>query len=127
MSAPAAKAVRARDRALRAVRAAGWAVGLGAAGLTAGLSVVAAQAFKGHDGKVKVAKTPAPVRRVVRPARVPVPPPQPVPAIAGVPAPVAPPPQAPAAAAPPVDQSAQPAPAPVPEQAPAPAAVSGGS
>ena len=122
MPAPPAKAVRARDRAVRAVRATGWAAGLGAAGLTAGLSVVAAQAFKGHDGRVRTPRAPVAVRRVVQPRRVRVPPPEPVPAIAGAPAPIAPPAEAPTAAAPPAEQSA-----PAPEQAPAPAAVSGGS
>jgi hypothetical protein len=127
MSAPHVKAARARDRALRVVRTAGWAVGLASAGLTAGLSVVAAQAFKGHDGKTKVTTAPAPVRRLVRPEHVSVPPPQRVPAISGAPAPITPPAQPPAAT-PPVDQSAPaPVPAPAPQQAAPPAAVSGGS
>jgi hypothetical protein len=100
-----------RDRALRRVRLAAWGVGLGAAALTGGLSVVAANAFKGHDGKARV--TAAVARSVRAGAHVSVPPPQRVPPIAGQPAPLQPPPQPPAAAVP-------------QEQAPAPA-VSGGS
>jgi hypothetical protein len=100
-----------RDRALRRLRVAAWGVGLGAAALTGGLSVVAAHAFKGHDGKARV--TAAVARSARTGARVSVPAPQRVPAIAGQPAPLQPPPQPPAAAVP-------------QEQAPAPA-VSGGS
>jgi hypothetical protein len=100
-----------RDRALRRVRLAAWGVGVGAAALTGGLSVVAAHAFKGHDGKVRAATAVA--RRARAAARVTVPPPQRIPAIAGQPAPLQPPPQPPAAAVP-------------QQQAPAPP-VSGGS
>jgi hypothetical protein len=104
-----------RDRALRRVRLAAWGVGVGAAALTGGLSVVAAHAFKGHTGKARA--TPAVARRAHAAARVRVPPPERVPAIAGDPAPLQPPAQAPA----------QPPAAAVPqEQAPAPP-VSGGS
>jgi hypothetical protein len=100
-----------RDRALRRVRLAAWGIGVGAAALTGGLSVVAAHAFKGHNGKARV--TAAVARSARTAARVSVPPPQRVPAIAGQPAPLQPPAQPPAAAVP-------------QEQAPAPP-VSGGS
>ena len=112
---------RARDRALRMVRGAAWSVGVGAAGLTALFSVVAAHAFKGHSGKTKAVAAVRPARQL---QRVSVPPPQHVPAISGAPA-LAPPAQPPAAA--PSQQSAPaPQPAPVPQPAPAPQ-VSGGS
>jgi hypothetical protein len=112
-----------RDRALRRVRLAAWGVGVGAAALTGGLSVVAAHAFKGHNGKARVTTAVARSTRAV--THVKVPPPERVPAIAGQPAPLQPPAQ------PPAQQSAQPPtqqpPAAVPqEQAPAPP-VSGGS
>jgi hypothetical protein len=100
-----------RDRALRRVRLAAWGVGVGAAALTGGLSVVAAHAFKGHDGKTRL--TAAVARTARAGARVKVPPPENIPAIAGQPAPLQPPPQPPAAAVP-------------QQQAPAPP-VSGGS
>jgi hypothetical protein len=87
-----------------------WGVGVGAAGLTAALSVVAAHAFKGHTGKVKVAA--AISRRHRGAAGVSVPAPQDVPAISGAPAPLEPPGEPPAAAQ--------------EQQGPAPA-VSGGS
>jgi uncharacterized protein YggE len=102
-----------RDRALRRVRVAAWGVGVGAAALTGGLSVVAAHAFKGHDGKARATATTAVARRARAVAHVRVPPPQRIPAIAGQPAPLQPPPQPPAATVP-------------QEQAPAPP-VSGGS
>jgi hypothetical protein len=104
-----------RDRALRRVRLAAWGVGVGAAALTGGLSVVAAHAFKGHNGKARVTAAVARSPRAVK--HVKVPPPERVPAIAGQPAPLQPPAQPPA----------QQPPAAVPqEQAPAPP-VSGGS
>jgi hypothetical protein len=110
----------ARDRALRRVRFTAWGVAAGAAGLTVGLSAVAAHAFKGHQ---RSASPPAPspaaprAQRATRPAhRVHVPGPQAVPSIAGAPAPLQPPAQPPSAA---------PAPAPA-DPAPAPQ-VSGGS
>lgn len=87
----------ARDRSLRAVRLVAWVTGLGAAGLSAVLSVVAAHAFKGHDGKATAA---GPVRSSRPLARLTVPAPQDVPAISGAPAPLQPPGQPPAAAAP---------------------------
>jgi hypothetical protein len=90
----------ARDRSVRTVRLVAWVTGLGAAGLTAALSVVAAHAFKGHDGQAKAAS----LVRIARPAaRLKVPPPQNVPAISGAPAPLQPPAQPPAAA-PPAEQ-----------------------
>jgi hypothetical protein len=78
------------------VRVVAWTTGLGAAGLTATLSIVAAHAFKGHDGTAKASAT-RPARAV---ARVRVPAPQKVPAIPAAPAPLQPPPQPPAAAPP---------------------------
>jgi hypothetical protein len=122
-----------RDRALRRVRAATWAVGLAAAGLTGAFSAAAAHAFKGHSGKAAAA--PAPTRHSVR---VTVPPPQHVPPIGSqakqeqpqppasppqsAPSPSAPPQAAPPQAAPPQAPPAQPAPAPAP-----PPVSSGGS
>jgi hypothetical protein len=107
-----------RDRALRRVRVVSWAAGLAAAGLTGAFSAVAAHAFKGHSGGK--AREAAAVTRMHRPrARVAVPPPQNVPAIAGDQASLQPP-GAPPQAAPP-----QQAPAPQ-EQAPPPVS-SGGS
>jgi hypothetical protein len=94
----------ARDRSVRNVRIVAWATGLGAAGLTAALSVVAAHAFKGHDGKAKAA---SPVHSARPVARLKVPPPQHVPAIADAPAPLQPPAQPPAAAPPPEQVSPQ--------------------
>lgn len=90
-----------RDRSVRAVRLVGWAAGLGAAGLTAVLSVVSAHAFKGHDGKTDAAE---PVRGSRPVAALTVPPPQDVPAISGAPAPLQPPAQPPTAVAPPAEQ-----------------------
>jgi hypothetical protein len=69
-----------RDRLLRRVRVARWSVGLGAAGLTAGLSVAAAHAFKGHDGHARA--DPAPRHTSTGHARVTVPAPDNVPSIA---------------------------------------------
>lgn len=88
----------ARDRSVRTVRLVAWVTGLGAAALTAALSVVAAHAFKGHDGKAKAA---SPVRSARPVARLKVPSPQDVPAISGGAAPLQPPAQPPAAAPPP--------------------------
>lgn len=117
MSASGPSAPHRRDRSLRRVRALGWGLGLGAAGLTAWCSVVAANAFKGHDGSAPEAvRAPAHHGR-----RVAVPGPERVPAISNDPAPLAPP-SAPPAAAP---RQAPPAPQPAP--APPPEAVSGGS
>jgi hypothetical protein len=94
----------ARDRSVSAVRLVAWVTGLGAAGLTAALSVVAAHAFKGHDGKAKAARLALSARPV---ARLNVPPPQDVPAISGAPAPLQPPAQPPVAAPPPEQAPAQ--------------------
>ena len=63
-----------RDRDLQRVRGAAWAAGAAAAVLATGLSVAAANAFKGHDGKVR-SSAPAPVP-AARAARVRVPPAQ---------------------------------------------------
>lgn len=68
---------------MQGVRAARWATGLGAAGLTAAFSVAAAHAFKGHDGRKAASaatakQAPAPSQR-----RVSVPGPDKVPAISG--------------------------------------------
>jgi hypothetical protein len=105
---------RARDVMLRHTRVAIGAVAAGAVGLSGLFSVVAAQAFKGHATRsadpVRARAAPTP-----RTARVHVPAPQRIPAIASQPAPLQPPAQPPAAATP------EPAPA-----APAPQ-VSGGS
>jgi hypothetical protein len=89
-----------RDRAVRRVRVLAWSVAAAAAGLSAGLSLVAAHAFKGHDGRAE-ATSAAPSRRAA--ARVDVPRAQYVPAIAGAPAPLQPPAAAPTVA-PPVPQ-----------------------
>jgi hypothetical protein len=86
-----------RDRAVRAVRLVSWVTGLGVAGLTAGLAVAAAHAFKGHDGTARVTR---PALSTRHRAHLRVPGPQDVPAIAGAPAPLQPPPQPPAAVAP---------------------------
>jgi hypothetical protein len=108
-----AERIRRRDRALRRTHAIVAAVAAGAVGLSGLASVVAAQAFKGHQKT-----TPAPAR-AQRPRasqqRAHVPGPQAIPPIAGEPAPLQPPSQPPAA------QTPAPAPAP-----PAPQ-VSGGS
>jgi hypothetical protein len=71
-----------RDRLVQRVRAARWAAGLGAAGLTAAFSVAAAHAFKGHDGRKSTAAAPAPARTSSA-RKVAVPGPDNVPAIAG--------------------------------------------
>ncbi len=116
--------VAARDRALRVARRMVRGSVAGALGLTAVLSVAAAQSFKGHQrSRARVTAPPATVRRAGRAVQVPAP--QPVPQISGAP----PVPQAPAQA--PTDAAAQAAAAaqagavPVaPEPAPT---VSGGS
>jgi hypothetical protein len=71
-----------RDRLVQGVRAARWAAGLGAAGLTAAVSVAAAHAFKGHDGRKSTAAAPAPAKTSSA-RKVTVPGPDNVPAIAG--------------------------------------------
>jgi hypothetical protein len=96
-----------RDRDLRRLRGAAWAVAAGAGVLAAGLSVAAAHAFKGHDGTTRSSAF-APAARA---ARVRVPPAQRVPPIAGELLPLQPPAEPPA-----------PAPQPAPE-----AETSGGS
>jgi hypothetical protein len=71
-----------RDRLVQGVRAARWAAGLGAAGLTAAFSVAAAHAFKGHDGRKSTAAATAPAKTSSA-RKVTVPGPDNVPAIAG--------------------------------------------
>ena len=93
---------RARDALLRRTRGAMVAVSAAAVALSGMLSVVAAQAFKGHQADAATPTAGAPARRHVN-----VPAPDRIPAIAGDPAPLQPPAQPPAAAAP-----APPAPAP---------------
>ena len=83
-----------RDRDLRRLRVAGWAVTAGAGVLAAGLSVAAAHAFKGHDGTTRSSA----IASATRAARVRVPPPQRVPPIAGDPLPLQPPAEPPAPA-----------------------------
>ena len=107
MSAAASPSPSRRDRDLRRLRGAAWAVAAGAGVLAAGLSVAAAHAFKGHDGTARSSA----VAPAARAAGVRVPPAQRVPPIAGDPLPLQPPAQAPA---------------PAPEPA-APAETSGGS
>jgi hypothetical protein len=105
--------LRARDAALRRTRGIVAGVAAGAVALSGLVSVVAAQAFKGHSHRA--AATPRSTAHRVRAHRNAVPPPDSIPAIAGAPEPLQPPAQPPAA---------------VPEQAPAPAPepqVSGGS
>ncbi len=105
-----------RDAALRRTRAIVAGVAAAAVGLSGALSVVAAQAFKGHSQRP--ALSPALVARDADPSRAPrvsVPRPQRIPSIDGQPAPLQPPEQPPAAT-----QDTQPAPAPEPQ-------VSGGS
>jgi hypothetical protein len=99
-----------RDRSLRRMRAAAWVAGIGAAGLTAGLSVVAAHAFKGHDGHAQAAS--AVTRAKTAGRHLSVPPPQQVPSIDGSNAPLQPPSSPPSAAS---------------QQSSPPAASSGGS
>ena len=114
-----------RDRLVQGVRAARWATGLGAAGLTAAFSVAAAHAFKGHDGH-KAAAAPTARKSSQATHRVTVPGPDKVPAIA-TDGSLRAPQQAPQAA--PQQQQQAPAPqqqAPAPQQQAAPP-VSGGS
>jgi len=126
-----------RDRSLRHVRRATWGLGAAVAGLAAGLSVVAAHAFKGHNGATTTtARTPPAPHHKPTHHHVSVPAPQYVPPIAATPLA---PPAAPPSAAPPPPQptpapQAVPAPAPAPVPAPTPApvpvpapSVSGGS
>jgi hypothetical protein len=83
-------------------------VALGAAAAAAALSVTAAHAFKGHDGRNRTSATAV---RHAQPARLAVPGPERVPSITGSPPPpqpLTPPAQAPTTAAP----AATPAPAP---------------
>jgi hypothetical protein len=121
-----------RDRAVRRVRNLTWAVAAGTAGLATSLSVVAANAFKGHarntaSGAAAAAAAKhkrAPERRVVVPG------PQHVPSISGA-APLQPPAEPPSSAPTPAPAPATPTPAPAtPAPAPAPAPqpqTSGGS
>jgi len=118
-----------RDQLVQRVRAARWAAGVGAAGLTAAFSVAAANAFKGHDGR-KAATGAAPQQTTKTKARhVTVPAPDKVPSIASDGS-LQPPEQSPQAA-PPVQQQAPPQPQQAPQQqVPQPQAappVSGGS
>jgi hypothetical protein len=103
MPEPAPLSPAGRDRAVRRVRLLAWSVTAASAALAAGLSVVAAHAFKGHDGRAKAAAA-APRPRVAARAHVHVPRAQHVPAIAGAPAPLQPPAAAPTAAPPPPQQ-----------------------
>jgi peptidoglycan DL-endopeptidase CwlO len=115
-----------RDRLVLRVRAARWATGIGAAGLTAGFSVAAAHAFKGHDGRKAAAATPQQTTPSTQ-RHVTVPGPDSVPAIAGGSS-LQPPQEAPESTPQQQQAPAQPAPAPAPVPAPAPAPpVSGGS
>jgi hypothetical protein len=107
-----------RDAALRRTRAIVAGVAAAAVGLSGAMSVVAAQAFKGHAQRS--APSPVPVAKAAdrsRADRVPVPRPQRIPSIDGQPAPLQPPAQPPTAT-----QDTQPPPVPVPEPQ-----VSGGS
>ncbi len=110
----------ARDRLVRRVGLLGRALGVAAVAAAAALSAAAAHAFKGHDGRAHTAR--ADVRARHRAVPVHVPPPQHVPAIAGIPE-LRPPPAPPAAAVapPPVDPTTLPPVEQVPQQ------VSGGS
>lgn len=107
-----------RDRALRRIRTVHRIAGVTVAGATAGLSLLASHAFKGHAGNASAATVPAVVTAPTPRPAVQVPPPEAVPAIAGDPAPLEPPPAAPQ----PSPQAAVPEPAPAP-----PPVVSGGS
>jgi len=125
-----------RDRSLRRVRRATWGVGAAVAALATGLSVVAAHAFKGHNGASTTTTTapPASHQEPTHHHHVTVPAPQYVPPISATP--LAPPDNPPSAApqqqpAPtPAPQPVQPAPTPAPAPAPVPVpapSVSGGS
>jgi hypothetical protein len=117
-----------RDQLVQRVRAARWAAGVGAAGLTAAFSVAAANAFKGHDGR-KASTAAAPKQTPKAGTRhVTVPAPDSVPSIASDGS-LQPPEDAPQAA-PPQQQAAPPQPQQVPQQVPQPQPappVSGGS
>ncbi len=97
---PAAERVRRRDVALRRTRRLVAGVAVAAVGLSGLASVVAAQAFKGHQRRLAL---PAPVQGA-RAQHAHVPAPDSIPSIAGDAAPLQPPAQppapAPAAAAP---------------------------
>ena len=72
MPEPASPSPAGRDRAVRRVRALAWTVAAATAALSAGLSVVAAHAFKGHDGQVGTTAARVGARRgacAPRPAR----------------------------------------------------------
>jgi hypothetical protein len=99
---PASPNPAGRDRAVRRVRVLAWGVAAATAGLSAGLSVVAAHAFKGHDGRVKTTAA-LPSARAVRVPRA-----QHVPAIDGAPAPLQPPAAAPTAVPPQPQPDVQP-------------------
>ena len=121
-----------RDRLVQGVRAARWATGLGAAGLTAAFSVAAANAFKGHDGRKATTAGTARHATAAAQRRVSVPGPDRVPSIASdgslqapQDAPQAAPPQQ--QAAPPQQQAAPPQQQAAPPQQVPSAPVSGGS
>jgi hypothetical protein len=107
-----------RDAALRRTRVIVAGVAAAAVGLSGALSVVAAQAFKGHPQRSAPSPVPGAKAADRSPApRVSVPRPQTIPSIDGQLEPLQPPAQPPAAT-----QDTQPVPAPVPEPQ-----VSGGS
>ena len=85
--------IRVRDAAIRRARGAVVGVAAGAVALSGVLSVVAAQAFKGHAQPTATVTDTAPAPT----SRVPVPGAEDVPPIAGDPAPLQPPAQPPAA------------------------------
>lgn len=92
---------RARDTFVRRARHAGRLIGVVAAGASAALSVVAAHAFKGHDGRhARTVTAAARARTRPAPRNTSVPPPEHVPAISGAPAPLETPAAPPAAADP---------------------------
>ena len=104
--------LRARDAGLRRTRAIVAGVAAGAVGLSGLLSVVAAQAFKGHPQRATTTRAKTQTHTRARAPSVSVPGPQSVPSIAGDPAPLQPPAQPPAAATP---QPSAPEPAPEPQ------------
>lgn len=111
---------RARDAMLVRVRAVNAVVAVVAAGATAAVSVAAAHAFKGHDGRRRVHRV-AVAPRPRHSRAITVPGPERIPSIAGTP----PPPPLAAPAQPPAAATPTPAPAPAPAQAPP--ETSGGS
>lgn len=115
MPIPPSLSPAARDRALRRIRTVHRVAGVAVAGATAGLSLLASHAFKGHAGTASAATRPPTATATAPAARVAVrvPPPEAVPAIAGDPAPLQPPPSAPAAVPQPAPQTPPPEPAPV--------------